>query len=248
LLINLVDTTVAQTVINKIKERNIPVILFNREPTTTDALKSYSKDCYIGTEAEEAGPLQGNIIVKAWNTKKNVIDRNGDNIMQYIMLQGERNNIQSMQRTEYSILTIKDAGIKMEELALRVCNWDQEQARIDIESLFLKYGDHIEVIISNNDAMAIGAVEALQAHGYNNSGSIQNVAVFGIDATEAAKDLIKKGVMMGTVGESRRELSEALYTCGMNLVNGKSPIDGTKYKFDRTGISIRIPYKEYINE
>jgi methyl-galactoside transport system substrate-binding protein len=248
LLVNLVDTRAAQAVINKVKEKNIPVILFNREPNTTDALKSYSKDCYIGTEAEEAGPLQGKIIVNAWNTKKNVIDRNGDNVMQYIMLQGERDSIQSIQRTEYCILAIKDAGIQMEELALRVCNWDQEQARSDIETLLLRYGGHIEVIISNNDAMAIGAIEALQAHGYNKGNNSPTVAVFGIDGTLAAQDLIKDGFMMGTVGENRRELAEALYTCGMNLVNGKSPIEGTKYKFDRTGISIRIPYKEYVSK
>lgn len=247
LLVNLVDTKVAQTVINRIKETNIPVIIFNREPNTTDALKSYSKDCYIGTEAEEAGPIQGKIIINAWNTKKKVIDRNGDNIMQYIMLQGPRDSIQASQRTQYCISTIQEAGIKMEELALRVCDWDQEQARSATELLLLKYGKNIEVIIANNDAMAIGAVEALQAQGYNKGDNTPTIAVFGIDATAIARDLIKKGFMMGTVGENRRDLAEALYTCGMNLVNGKSPIDGTKYKFDRTGISIRIHYKEDIN-
>lgn len=247
LLVNLVDTRVAQTVINRIKESNIPVILFNREPNTTDALKSYNKDCYIGTEAEDAGPLQGKIIVNAWNANKKVLDKNGDNIMQYIMLQGERDSIPAIQRTQYSISTIKEAGIKIEELALKICNWDQEQARSAIEPLLLKYGNSIEMIIANNDAMAIGAVEALQAQGYNKGNDTPTIPVVGIDGTTMALDLIKKGFMLGTVGENHRDLAEALYTCGMNLVNGKNPIDGTKYKFDHTGISIRIPYREYIN-
>ena len=68
ILLNLVDTKNTQQAINKIKEYNIPVILFNREPITIDAIKSYEKAYFVGTDAKEAGILQGKILIDEWNT------------------------------------------------------------------------------------------------------------------------------------------------------------------------------------
>jgi methyl-galactoside transport system substrate-binding protein len=165
LLLNLVDVKSADEVINKIKEYNIPVVLFNREPINMDAVKSYSKAVFVGTNAVEAGLLQGRLIIDAWNKNKSNIDRNGDNILQYIMLVGERDNKEAIQRTRYSVSTINDAGIQTEELSSIVCNWNRETAKEKIEPLFLYYGNNIEAIVSNNDEMAIGAIEVLQSMG-----------------------------------------------------------------------------------
>jgi len=249
ILLNLIDyrnSTTVQTVINKIKETNTPVILFNREPLTTDAIKSYAKALYIGTDAKEGGRLQGEILVNAWNDNKQDIDRNRDNIMQYIILEGERNNIEAIDRTKYSVLTIQQAGIRTQELALRFCDWNTELAREATEALLLKYGGKIEVINANDDSMAVGAIQALQAYGYNKGDKTKTIAVIGFDAVPEVRDLISKGIMLGSVIQDPKALAEALYTCGMNLVYGKSAIDGTKYKFDDTGVSIRIPYKGYV--
>lgn len=86
MLVNLVQTTSTQSVINKVKGINIPVILFNREPVAIDSIRSYNKACYIGTEAEEAGLLQGKVIINAWNKNKTAMDKNKDDILQYVML------------------------------------------------------------------------------------------------------------------------------------------------------------------
>ena len=79
-----------QVVINKMKEANIPIILFNREPKTTDSIKSYKKAIFIGTDAKESGIFQARILIDKWNTDRDTIDKNGDGVMQYIMLKGER--------------------------------------------------------------------------------------------------------------------------------------------------------------
>ena len=126
LLLNLVETNSTRLVINKIKEKNIPVILFNREPVSIESIQSYNKSCYIGTEVEEAGVIQGKVVTNAWHINKAVIDKNNDNILQYIMLMGESNNLEAITRTKYSILTINDAGIETQQLALKVCNWNEE--------------------------------------------------------------------------------------------------------------------------
>ena len=99
------------------------------------------KSFVIGTNAKEAGILQGKILVNAWNNNKESIDKNKDNIMQYIMLEGERDNIEAIERTKYSVLTINNAGIKTEELALKFADWNKELAQNATEALLLKYGE-----------------------------------------------------------------------------------------------------------
>ena len=251
IVLNLVsyrDRGSVQTVINKIKQTNTPVILFNREPLTTDAVKSYGKALYVGTDAKQAGILQGKMIVDAWNTNKESFDKNRDNIMQYVMLEGERNNIEAIERTKYSVSTIQQAGIKTEEITLIFAEWNTELAQNATESLFFKYGDKVEVVISNNDAMAIGAIHALQKYGYNKGDKTRKIQVFGVDAIPEAQDLIRKGFMTGTVLQDAHDMAKAVYTVGMNLVYNKNPLEGTEYKFDETGVAIRIPYREYISK
>lgn len=244
-MVNLVDIEASKNVIDKIKESNIPVIIFNREPTTLDPIRSYSKSLYIGTNAEQAGSMQGKIIINEWNNNKANIDKNDDNILQYIMLTGERDSREAILRTKFSVLKIKKSGITVEELALRVADWDRLSAKRAVESLLFKYGNRIEAIIANNDAMAGGAIEALQAAGYNKGDKSRMVVVIGVDATDEAQDLINKGFMSGTVLQDEYSLAEALYLVGMNLVSGKKPLEGTTYKFDETGVAIRLPYEEY---
>ncbi|HEY5525287.1 MAG TPA: galactose ABC transporter substrate-binding protein, partial [Clostridium sp.] len=165
ILLNIVNRGDAQTVINKIKQTNTPVILFNREPVTPVPIQSYNKAIYIGTDAKQAGILQGKMLVDAWNTSREYIDQNKDKTMQYVMLEGESDNTEAIERTKYSVSTIEDAGIKTQQISLKVCDWLEDCAYNATKSLFLKYGNQIEVIIANDDTMAIGAIKALQEYG-----------------------------------------------------------------------------------
>ena len=70
ILLDIVDTRATKEVIDKIKQNNIPVIMFNREPLTMDPIKSYSRALYIGTNSKQAGTLQGKMLVDAWNNNK----------------------------------------------------------------------------------------------------------------------------------------------------------------------------------
>jgi len=246
LLLNIVDEKSGYEVIDRIKEYNIPVVLFNREPFDIGSVQSYNKAYFVGTNAAEAGVLQGRILINAWNKNKAAIDINGDNILQYIMLMGESDNKEAIERTEYSVSTINDAQIQTQQLELAVCDWNREVARDRFEQLFLYYGNKIEVIISNNDEMAIGAIEALQKYGYNNGNGSKTITVVGIDAIPAAQELIKQGEMTGSVLQDAPAMAEACYVIGNNLVKGKPPLEGTQYKFDETGVAVRIPYREYM--
>jgi methyl-galactoside transport system substrate-binding protein len=238
----------AQEVIDKVKENNMPVIVFHREPygTQKDAIKSYTRAIFIGTDPAEGGILQGKLLIDLWNKNKANMDKNKDNIMQYIMLKGRSVDLHEIGRTKNSILMVNNEGIKTKELASQFANWNEEQARVITEALFLKYGDKIEVIVANNDAMAIGAIKALQDHGYNLGDMKKTITVTGVDGVPEAIELINKGFMAGTVIQDAKGVAEALYACGMNLYEHKNPIEGTPYKLDETGVSIRIPYKIYM--
>ncbi len=246
LLLNLVDVKSGYEVINRIKGYNIPVVLFSREPVNIGAVQSYSKAYFVGTNGAEAGVLQGRILINAWNKNKTAIDIDGDNILQYIMLMGESDNKEAIERTQYSVSTINDAQIQTQQLELAVCNWNRDLARDKFEQLFLYYGNRIEAIISNNDEMAIGAIEALQKYGYNKGGGSKTITVVGVDAIPAAQELIKQGEMTGSVLQDAPAMAEACYAIGINLVKGKPPLEGTQYKFDETGVAVRIPYREYM--
>lgn len=161
------------------------------------------------------------------------------------MLRGKYDSPIASARKEYSISTINKAGIATEQLAVVNCDWMQDLARNAMESLFPIYGDVIEVVISNNDAMAMGAIKALQKCGYNKGDKAKNISVVGIDAIPEARDLIQKGFMTGTVIQDPRATAEAIFTIGINMVNNMPPLENTKYKFDETGIVVRLPYEEY---
>ncbi|OOM74772.1 D-galactose-binding periplasmic protein precursor [Clostridium puniceum] len=247
LLLNMVNEKDGYEVIDRIKGYNVPVVLFNREPLDIGAVQSYNKAYFVGTNAAEAGVLQGRILIDEWNKNKTAIDINGDNILQYIMLMGESDNKEAIERTQYSVSTINDAQIQTQQLELAVCDWNREVARDRFEQLFLYYGNKIEAIISNNDEMAIGAIEALQKYGYNTGDSSKTISVVGIDALPAAQELIKQGKMTGSVLQDAPAMAEACYVIGTNLLSGKPPLEGTQYKFDETGVAVRIPYKEYMD-
>jgi len=233
--------------LTKIIKANIPLIIYL--PRTTESLSNivsaYGKVIIINEDVELGGTLEGKILADAWNASKETLDKNNDNIIQYVMLKGSYDNVATNIRTKYSIRTLNEAGIKTQALLTTICNFDKECARTTIESAFLTLNDKIEAIISNNDDMAIGAIEALQKYGFNKGGDSKYIPVVGIDGIPKAKELINKGIMTGTVVADLPTEVNAIYSVGMNLVAWNDPLDGTNLKFDETGITIKIPYYGY---
>ena len=245
LLVNIVDVGAANTIVQKAKAADIPVIFFNREPAE-DVLKAYDKARFVGTNAKDAGIIQGEIIADAWKTGK--YDTNKDGVMQYVMLKGEPDNPEAVLRTEYSIKTAEEKGVKTQELALQIANWDTEQANRAMEAWLSKFGDKIEFAVANNDGMAQGVISALQAIGYNKGDENKYIPVVGVDATDAAKDLIQKGYMTGTVLQDGNAMGKALVDIALNVTAGNEFIENLDNEYDETGVSVRIPYSPYVGE
>lgn len=240
------DLNKIQDVLNKIGQNNIPLILYYGKTTPiVNFLKTYPNSIIIDTDINQSGIIQGKILADEWNSNKEILDKNKDGIMQYVLLKGPVNSPETISRTKYSVQTLNDSGIKTQELSSITCNWDEECARTAIESNLLTLDGKIEAIIANNDAMAIGSVKALQKYGYNKGGDSKYIPVVGIDALPEAQTLINQGAMTGTVVQDPQTHANAIYTIGMNLSSGNPPLSGTNYKFDETGIVVELPYYEY---
>jgi len=247
LCVNMVDAKAAQGVVDKAKEAGIPLIFFNREPDT-DVVKSYDKAIFIGTNAADAGKMQGDIIKQLFD-KHPEYDINGDGAIQYVMFQGEPDNPEAIARTQYSVQQAEEDGCKMERIGeIQVCNWDTEQAQKAMEATLAANEGKIELVIANNDGMAIGCIAALSNIGYNVEGGDKFIPVVGVDATDAAKDAIAKGTMSATVLQDGEAMGNAVAAAALNAASGANYLDGTDLAFDDTGVAVRIPYAPYTTE
>ncbi|WP_317273953.1 MULTISPECIES: galactose ABC transporter substrate-binding protein [Clostridium] len=245
ILLNIVDIQQADSIISKIKETNTPLIVFNREPLSLNEIKAYNKSLYVGTESCDAGRIKSQMIINEIRSG-NIKDKNKNDAIDYVLLEGDVGNIEATLRSECVIRALNDNKIRTNMIAEQVCNWEQECAKEKTKDLFSKYGDNIEVIISNNDDMAIGAVRALQESGYNMGDPNKFISVVGVGGSAEAIEMIDSGFMTGTVFHDPKAKAIALYKIGLNLANGKEPLKDTEYEFDRTGVAVRIPFNGYI--
>lgn len=191
IILNLVQTSSAEAMIDKIVAANIPLILINREPAA-ETFAKYDKVCYVGADARQSGTMQGNIVLALPNKG----DINGDGKVSYIMIEGDPENSDAQYRTQFSIKALTDAGVKVECLDDQVGNWDQTKGQELCANALAKFGNKIEVVFCNNDGMALGASAALQAAGRTVG---KDVYLLGVDALDECVEMVKKGTMTGTV-------------------------------------------------
>ncbi len=211
LCVNLVDRTDASVIIDKAKSADIPIVFFNRELVEED-LERWNKLYYVGAVAKESGELQGQIVIDALQEKFAEIDFNGDGIIQYIMLEGEAGHQDALVRTQSSISKIKEAGFSVEKLGDEIANWNRAQANTKMTDLYKKYTSQIEVIIANDDDMALGALDALES-----IGAKRLPLIVGVNGTSDALDVIKTKKMEGTVYNDAAGQAKAIMELAFSL-------------------------------
>lgn len=231
--VNEVDRTAAAVIVNKVKAAHIPLIFFNREPVEED-LSMWDRAYYVGADAAQSGRLQGEIVVDAWK-KNRALDKNGDGKIQYVMLEGEQEHQDALLRTEYSIKAVTGAGIYVEKLADDIANWQRAQATAKMTQWLEKFGNRIEVVFSNNDDMALGAIDAIR-----DSKMESKPIVVGIDATQPGLKAIADGSMFGTVFNDPKEQAQAIFDLSYSYATGANPSGSVKVQ---SGHYVRIPYK-----
>lgn len=232
LAINLVDPSAASTIIGKAKSEDVPVVFFNKDPGAA-AINSYANAYYVGTDPKESGIIQGGLIAKQWK-ENTAYDLNKDGKLQYVMLKGEPGHPDAEARTKYVIEELNHQGIPTEQLFIDTGMWDAAMAKDKMDAwLSSSKANSIEVVISNNDGMAMGALEAAKAHG-------KKLPIFGVDALPEVLQLIKKGDIAGTVLNDGENQGKAVVQLAANLAAGKAAGEGTNWKIEQK--VVRVPY------
>ncbi len=270
LIVNIVTTgsdDAAGGIVELAKNAGIPVIFFNRE-VSDEVVNSYIKCAFVGTDAAEAGYLQGDMIGDYVVQNYNAMDLNGDGKISYVMFMGEKGNNEAIYRTQYSVenankkleaagkpvLSFYDPANTDKYLLDREGKWSAQAANEYMNTILASYSpannNMVELIICNNDGMAEGAVSALISAGYNKgSGDGITIPVFGVDATSAAKELIKAGKMAGTIKQDAEGMAEAIEHMIENALENKTLLnDMDDYNVDTDVAKVRIAYDVYLGE
>ncbi len=237
LAINLVDPAAAKAVIAKAKAAGIPLILFNKEPTEAGVMASYDKVWYVGTNSAESGIIQGQMMVTDWKANP-TWDKNGDGVVQYVLLKGEPGHPDAEARTKESVKAFVDAGLKVEQLALEADpNWSTQHGNDKMAAwLTSSFGKNIELVICNNDGMAFGAINALKAAGVK-------LPLYGVDALDQALTHIADGEMNGTVLNDGVNQARATLDLAINAAKGKPVTEGTAWVLSTDASkAVRVAY------
>ena len=223
IICNLVQTSSAEVIIDKVVAAGIPLVLINREPLGDNGDESYPgiidnpTVCYVGADARQSGTYQGEIVLALDNKG----DINGDGVVSYVMVVGDPENPDAQYRTEYSIKALTDAGVQVKELVKNVGNWDQTKGQEIVAAALAQYGDDIEVVFCNNDGMALGAAAAIEAAGRKVG---EDIYLLGVDALAECQEMVQKGTMTGTVLNDHIGQSHKAVDVAVKALNGE-PMD-----------------------
>ena len=242
LCVNLVDRTAPSEIIDMAKKKDVPVIFFNRELVEED-LNQWNKLYYVGADAKQSGILQGELVledVKGAEKEGQLppeLDRNGDGKLQYLIFEGEAGHQDSIMRTDYVVSTIQDAGIPLDRLDYSIANWSRAEAQSKMMQLYPEFQGKIELILSNNDDMALGVIDA-----YDKIGVQKDLRpwIYGIDGTKAGLAAIEKGSMRATVYNDEVGQSKALFRIAFQLAS-EGAEDGEGTEIEKI---TRLPYRK----
>ncbi|MCI6885692.1 MAG: galactose ABC transporter substrate-binding protein [Lachnospiraceae bacterium] len=227
MILNLVQSSSAPQVTDMCKDAGIPVVYINREPDAAEEERWKTEGLnatYVGADARQSGTFQGEEIVETENKG----DINGDGKVSYIMVQGDPENVDAQYRTEFSVKALTDAGIEVEELLLQRGDWDQAKGQQIVQDALTQFGDKIEVVFCNNDAMALGALQAIDAAGRKVN---EDIYLVGVDALTEAVQNVVDGKMTGTVFNDHFGQAQTAADMAVKYLNGEAvdPVNMVDY-------------------
>ena len=256
MMINPVDRLGSFAIIRKMKAASIPVIFFNREPLVQD-LALWDKTYYVGARAAQSGQMQAELVMELFGSDSahlNQYDRNHDGKIQTIILKGEQGHQDAETRTSEVLRSFESRNFRIEVLALEVANWTHDEAYTKMGRLLGKYQNKLELIISNNDDMALGAIARMRQMGIfrdtNGNDRIDRfdtnwIPVVGIDGLQEAEASISEGYLYGTVKNDSQSMAKTMIELA-NAILGHIPFSFISVPLEK-GKYIWIDYKPYVS-
>ncbi|WP_409967568.1 galactose ABC transporter substrate-binding protein [Bengtsoniella intestinalis] len=254
LVVGMADISSAQNVVDKAKSAGIPILFYNQQPDE-DIIQSYDQCWFVGSDARGGGLMQGEMAATTILADYDAYDRNGDGVIQYVMIRSDLSHAEANGRTEAAVTRTNElfaeAGMPaLEQMGTDYLadDWSTNKGK-DCMDTFLTANpisatEGVELVFANNDSIAIGAIQALQTMGWNQSAD-KAVPVLGVDATDEAKTYIDAGTMLGSAGQDPELIAEYVATVAFNVFTGGEPLDGTDWAFEDGTKDIFFPYSPY---
>jgi len=224
-VINAVDRLACSSIIAKCAAEKIPVIFFNREPLEDDLIDS--DVYYVGADADSMGEKQAEMVAELFTRDfaGSQYDKNDDGVVQIVILKGEQGHQDAERRTDNCVARLKELGFSVNVLAIEVADWNRRDGFDAMKRLYGQYGDAIELVFSNNDDMALGAIDyLLEEEIFSADYTVyeQPFVIVGVDGTAVGLDAIEKGLLYGTVNNDSIKQSDAILTLSEYILSGKS--------------------------
>ena len=245
--VSVCDVTAAPTLIQKCKDAgDVPIIFFNKEITDYDVINSYENAYQVtSTGGDYGASIQAQMVIDYWKEHPEM-DKNGDGKLQLVYLMGDPGHTASQPRCDYLKSTIEDAGIEIDLLAEDTGMWVTATAKEKMDAWVSKYGDEIECCVAGNDAMALGALSAVEAAGFNTDGeeSSKYIPIYGIDALPEILSKIESGEITGSVLQDAKTQGQTIVKMAENLTSGKDAVDGIEgVETEEEAKAVRVPYQ-----
>ncbi|MFI3166633.1 MAG: galactose ABC transporter substrate-binding protein [Bacillota bacterium] len=255
LVVGMADVSSGQVVVDMAVKEGIPILFYNQQPAD-DVVNSYDQCWFVGSDARGGGVMQGEMAAALILEDYDAYDRDGDGVIQYVMIRSDLSHAEANGRTEGSVTTVNElltaAGYpEVEQMGTDYladdwsANKGKEQMSIFLTANPVSSTDGVELIFCNNDSIAVGAISALQEVGFNISGGSNTVPIFGVDATDEAVTYIDAGTMAGSAGQDPELIATYVTTVALNVLNGGEPLDGTDWTFETGTKNIFFPYSPY---
>ena len=204
IIVNPVDTDATAAMSKAAADAGIPLVYVNREPVNVNELPE--KQAFVASDEKESGTLETKEVCRLLNGKGKVV-----------VMMGELSNQAARMRTQDIkdvIATDECKGLEIVEE--QTANWSRTQGS-DLMTNWLSAGLEFDAVISNNDEMAIGAIQALKAAGR----SMDSVVVAGIDATQDALAAMAAGDLDVTVFQDAAGQGKGSVDAALKLAKGE---------------------------
>lgn len=221
-IVNPVDSDAAQSIVDAAGD--MPLVFVNRPPTDLHVLDAENV-AFVGSDEDTSGYFQGEYLAQYYKDK-------GQTEIKYILLQGILGQVSQIKRCAGVVKALEDNGIKATPVVELAAEYDRAKA-IDKISPVLTSGQEFDCIISNNDSMACGAVEACEAANVDPS----TIPIVGVDCTKDGAQMVQEGKMLMTVFQNPEGQGVGAVEAAINLINGNPANENTQFVKDESGES-----------
>lgn len=234
LVLNNINNAAADEIAATMGEKGVVGIFANTTAPSDAAFEKNENLWYVSSASEQSGQNMGAQLVNYFNNTENW-DKNGNGKIDFVLLQGMATFSDTINRSSYSLAALEEAGYELgsciggndvtgvkggDVIDGIICNFQRAEAQENVEALLGNYGKDIDCIIADNDDEALGAIAALQAHGYLTNDD-NYIPVVGVDATAAGCEAISNGTMLGTSLNNPVKLAQSIYKLMYLLENGE---------------------------